>query len=179
MGAIPFNQNVWFKFSATSKQYRMEQHFRNIYPNFRNLSSGSFLSAFKFAPECLKFLVERFAFQKRFRKSGNFSGKILYQLPLFPKFLKFWVNGNRPKCIPEILVLRESSPRTTICKVCCTCILDLLTLALLITSPEPRVTSGYERFAWVFGTFDKITLRFAMNMLFWFCPGMGHFAHFY
>ena len=60
-----------------------------------------------------KFLVERFAFRKRFRKSGNFSGKILYQLPLFPKFLKFWVNGKRPKCIQEILVLRESSARTT------------------------------------------------------------------
>ena len=135
MGAIPFNQNVWFKFSATSMQYRMEQHFRNIYPNFRKLSSGSFLSAFKFAPECLKFLVEWFAFRKRFRKSGNFSGKILYQLPLFPKFLKFWVNGKRPKCIQEILVLRESSARTTMCKkVCCTCKLDLLTLALPITS---------------------------------------------
>ena len=136
MGAIPFNQNVWFKILATSMQYRMEQYFRNIYPNFRKLSSGSFLSAFNFAPECLKFLVERFAFRKRFRKSGNFSGKILYQLPLFPKFLKFWVNGKRPKCIQEILVLRESSARTTMCKqVCCTCKLNLLTLALLITSP--------------------------------------------
>ena len=71
----------------------MEQHFRNIYPNFRKLSSGSFLSAFNFAPECLKFLVEWVAFRKRFRKSENFSGKILYQLPLFLKFLKFWVNG--------------------------------------------------------------------------------------
>ena len=50
---------------------------------------------------------------------------------------------------------------------------------LSITYNQPRVTSGYERFAWVFGTFDKITLRFAMNMLFWFCPGMGHLAHFY
>ena len=45
---------------------------------------------------------------------------------------------------------------------------------LSITYNQPRVTSGYERFAWVFGTFDKITLRFAMNMPFWFCPGMGH-----
>ena len=52
---------------------------------------------------------------------------------------------------------------------------------LCITYNQPRVTSSYERFAWVFGTFDKITLSFAiaMNMLFWFCPGMGHFAHFY
>ena len=136
MGAIPFNQNVWFKFAATSLQYQMEQHFRNICENFRKLSTGSFLSAFKFAPECLKFLVEWFAFRKRFRKSGNFSGKILYQLPLFPKFLKFWVNGKCPKCIQEILVLRESSAPTSMCKkVCCTCKLDLLTLALLITSP--------------------------------------------
>ena len=50
---------------------------------------------------------------------------------------------------------------------------------LSITYNQPRVTSGYERCAWVFGAFDKITLRFAMNMLFWFCPGMGHFVHFY
>ena len=67
-------------------QYRMEQHFRDIYPNFPTLFSGSFLFASNFAPECLKFLVEWFAFWKRFRKSGNFCGKILYQLPLFPKF---------------------------------------------------------------------------------------------
>ena len=66
----------------------------------------------------------------------NFSGKILYQLPLFPKFLKFWVNGKCPKCIQAVLVLRETSARTTMCKkVCCTFKLDLLTLALLITSP--------------------------------------------
>ena len=89
MGAIPFNQNVWFQFSATSS------------------------TEWNFAPECLKFLVEWFAFRKSFRKSGNFSGKILYQLPLFPKFLKFWVNGKRPKCIQEILVLREWSARIT------------------------------------------------------------------
>ena len=136
MGAIPFNQNVWFKFSATSMRYRMEQHFRNIYANFRKLSSGSFLSAFKFAPECLNFWLNGSHFGNISGKSGNFSGKILYQLSLFPKFLKFWVNGKCPKCIQEILVLRESSASTTMCKkVCCTCKLDLLTLALLITSP--------------------------------------------
>ena len=38
------------------------------------------------------------------------------------------------------------------------------TIDLSITYNHPRVTSGYERFAWVFSTFDKITLRFAMNM---------------
>ena len=135
MGAIPFNQNAWFKFSATSMQYLMEQHFRNIYPNFRKLSSGSFLSAFNFAPECLKFLIEWFAFRK-------FSGS----LGTFPKFLKFWANGKRPKCIQEILVLRESSARTTMCKkVCCTSKLDLLTLALLITSPGQLAARSHLR----------------------------------
>ena len=52
--------------------------------------------------------------RKSFRKSRNFSGKILNQLSLFPKFLKFcWLNGKRTKCIQEILVLIESSARTT------------------------------------------------------------------
>ena len=134
----------------------MEQHFRGVYQNSRILFPRSVPSAFIFPPECLKFLVEWFAFRKGFRKSGNFSGKKLYQLPLFPKFLKFWLNGKRSKCIQEILVLWESSTRTTMCKkVCCTRKLDLLTSALLITSGT-----------WVFGAFDKITLRFAMNMTF-------------
>ena len=84
----------------------------------------------------IKFVVEWFAFRISFRKSGSFSGKILYQLPLFLKFIKFWVNGKRPKCLQEIWVLKQSSARTTMCKkVCCTCKLNLLTLALLITSP--------------------------------------------
>ena len=89
----------------------MEQHFRDVYPNFRKLFPGSFLSAFNFAPECLKFLVEWFAFRKSFRKSGNFSGKILYQMPLFPKCLKFWINGKRfplfescRKIKPDVLI---------------------------------------------------------------------------
>ena len=73
MGAIPFNQNVWFKFSATSIQYRMEQHFRNIYPNFRKLSSGSFLSAFKFAPEC--FWLKGSHFGNVSGSLGTFPGK--------------------------------------------------------------------------------------------------------
>ena len=110
--------------------------FSQYIPKFSKIIIGKFFFRIQICSRMSKFLVERFAFRKRFRKSGNFSGKILYQLPLFPKFLKFWVNGKRPKCIQEILVLRESSARTTMCKkVCCTSILDLLTLALLITSP--------------------------------------------
>ena len=109
MGAIPFNQNVWFKFSATSMQYRMEQHFRNIYQTFRKLSSGSLLSTFNFAPECLKFLVEWFAFRKSFRSLGTFPGKYFTNCRCFQSFLsfgwmesaqnaskKFWFWENRP-----------------------------------------------------------------------------------
>ena len=129
MAAIPFNQNVWFKFSATSIQYRMEQHFRNIYPNFRKLSSGSFLSAFKFAPEC--FWLKGSHFGNVSGSLGNFPGKYCTNCRCFQSFLSFgWMES------AQILVLRESSARTTMCKkVCCTCTLHLLTLALLITSP--------------------------------------------
>ena len=83
-------------------------------PKFSKIIFGKFSFSVQLCSRSLKFLVEWFAFRKSFRKSGNFSGKILYQLPLFPKFLKFsWLNGKRPKCIQEILVLRESSARTT------------------------------------------------------------------
>ena len=136
MGAIPFNQNVWFKFSATSLQYRMEQHFRNIYPNFRKLSSGSFLSAFKFAPECLNFWLKGSHFGNVSGSLGTFPGKYCTNCRCFQSFLsfgwmesaqnaskKFWFWENR------LHVLR------TMCKnVCCTCKLDVSTLALLITS---------------------------------------------
>ena len=113
--------------------------------------------------------------RKRFRKSGKFSGKILYQLPLFPKLLKFWVNGKRPNFGSERIVCTYYEVQKSVLHV------HITPIDLSITYNQPRVTSGYERFAWVFGTFDKIliTLRFAMNMLFWFCPGMGHFSHFY
>ena len=84
--------------------------------------------------------------RKRFRKSGNFSGKILYQLPLFPKFLKFWVKEKRPKCIQEILVLRESSARTTSVQKSVLHV-QIRPIDHSITYNQPRVTSGYERFA--------------------------------
>ena len=97
--------------------------FSQYIPKFSKIIIGKFSFRIQICSRMSKFLVERFAFRKCFRKSGNFSRKILCQLPLFPKFLKFWVNGKRPKCIQEILVLRESSARTTMCKkVCCTCI---------------------------------------------------------
>ena len=83
-------------------------------PKFSKIIFGNFSFSIQLCSRSLKFLVEWFAFRKSFRKSGNFSGKILYQLPLFPKFLKFcWLNGKRTKCIQEILALRESSARTT------------------------------------------------------------------
>ena len=34
---------------------------------------------------------------------------------------------------------------------------SVLHVHIRLTYNQPRVTSGYERFAWVFGTFDKIT----------------------
>ena len=38
--------------------------------------------------------------------SGNFSGKFLYCLPLFPIFLKFWLNGKHPSIpITKVSVL--------------------------------------------------------------------------
>ena len=55
--------------------------------NPRANSRATRRSPYTNAPECLKFLVEWFSFRKSFRKSRNFSGKILYQLPLLPKFL--------------------------------------------------------------------------------------------
>ena len=89
-----FNQNVWFKFSATSMQYRMEQHFRNICENFRKLSKGSFLSAFKFAPECLKFLVEWFAVGNVSGSLGTFPGKYCTNCRCFQTFLSFgWMES--------------------------------------------------------------------------------------
>ena len=94
MVAIPFNQNVWFKFSATSMQYRMEQHFRNIYPNFRKLSSGSFLSAFKFAPECLNFWLKGSHFGNVSGSLGTFPGKYCTNCRCFQSLLSFgWIES--------------------------------------------------------------------------------------
>ena len=89
MGAIPFSQNLWFKFSATSMQYRMEQHFHDIYPNCRKLSSGSFLSAFKFARECLNFWLKGSHFGNVSGSLGTFPGKYSTNCRCFQSFLSF------------------------------------------------------------------------------------------
>ena len=82
MGTIPSNQNVWFKFLATSSN-----EWNSIFAIYTQIFENYFREVFfPLSPECLKFLVEWFGFWESFRKSGNFSGKILYQLPPFPSF---------------------------------------------------------------------------------------------
>ena len=84
-----------------------------------------------------------------------------------------------PDCF-YLLIFYFEKFSTDVCRLPCAVNVNLnLSIDLSFTYNQPRVTSGYERFAWVFSMFDKITLRFAVNMLFWFCSGMGHFAHFY
>ena len=87
MGAIPFNQNVWFKFSATSMQYRMEQH--HVFAIYTQIIIGKFSFRIQICSQMSKFLVERFAFRKRFRKSGNFPGKYCTNCRCFQSFLSF------------------------------------------------------------------------------------------
>ena len=98
--------NVWFKILATSMQYRMEQYFRNIYPNFRKLSSGSFLSAFKFAPECLNFWLKGSHFGNVSGSLGTFPGKYCTNCRCFQSFLSFgWMesaqNASKKFCFWE------------------------------------------------------------------------------
>ena len=92
MGAIPFNQNVWFKFSATSitewssifAMYTQifENYFREVFfPHSTLLPRMSKISGWMVR------ISEKF--QKIPEKSPDFCGKILYQLPLFPELLKF------------------------------------------------------------------------------------------
>ena len=104
--------NVWFKILATSMQYRMEQYFRNIYPNFRKLSSGSFLSAFNFAPECKNKIsgwMVRISDKSVSGSLGTFPGKYCTNCRCFRSLLsfgflesaqnaskKFWFSENRP-----------------------------------------------------------------------------------
>ena len=102
-----FNQNVWFKFSATSSS-----EWNSIFQNFQKRGKPRELHYSRhritirgiFFPESFlsiqlcswSFSVEWFAF-RTFNISGNFSGKFLYHLTLFPNFRKFWLNGKDPR----------------------------------------------------------------------------------
>ena len=112
MGAIPFNQNVWFQFSATSS------------------------TEWNFAPECLKFLVEWFAFRKSFRSLGPFPGKYFTNCRCFQSFLSFgWMESAQNASKKFWFWENRLHVLLTMCKsMCCTCKLDVQTLALLITS---------------------------------------------
>ena len=72
----------------------MERHFqkipkagqpREVYPNFQFFFLEVFFPV-NFAPG--ESTVSGI--------SGNFSGKFLYDLPPFPNFRKFWLDGKRP-----------------------------------------------------------------------------------
>ena len=112
MGAIPFDQNVWFQFSATSS------------------------TEWNFAPECLKFLVEWFAFRKSFRSLGPFPGKYFTNCRCFQSFLSFgWMESAQNASKKFWFWENRLHVLLTMCKsMCCTCKLDVQTLALLITS---------------------------------------------
>ena len=88
------NGIVFFKTSKTEGQPR------EVYPNFRKIFNGRFLSIHFCSRDFqVEFLVEWFPFRTDSTASGisrNFSGKSLYHLPLFPNFRKFWLNVKRP-----------------------------------------------------------------------------------
>ena len=101
----PFNQNFRFKFSTT-----FSSEWNSIFKNFQkgdNLArytqiveifSRKLFFHSTDLPEFLEFSVEWFAFGNSTVSgiSGNFSGKFLCHLPLFPHFRTVWLNRKRP-----------------------------------------------------------------------------------
>ena len=89
-----------------------------------------------FAPECLKFLVEWFAFRKSFRSLGPFPGKYFTNCRCFQSFLSFgWMESAQNASKKFWFWENRLHVLLTMCKsMCCTCKLDVQTLALLITS---------------------------------------------
>ena len=102
---FPFNQNVWFEFSATSSS-----EWSSIFQNFQKRDQpreayysryrftirgiffpGSFLSiqlcSWSFSVECFLSAISEIQQFPEF----------LYHLTLFPNFWKFWLNGKRPR----------------------------------------------------------------------------------
>ena len=126
-GHFPFNQNVWFEFSATSscsERNSISQNSqkggqpREVYSNFRKNFPGFFFP-FSFAPgisRIFRWMVRFLEIEQFSDFLETFPGKILYHLPLFPNFRTFWLNGKRPM-FPEaelghFLVLRKPRSRS-------------------------------------------------------------------
>ena len=65
-------------------------------PKFSNLFFPEIFFPFNFAPgnsRIFRYIVRISEIQHFSGFSGNFSGKLLHHLPLFPNFRKFWLNG--------------------------------------------------------------------------------------
>ena len=106
VGRFPFNQNVRFKFSATSRceWQSILQNFHKrgqpceVYPNFPKIFPGSLLSIQLCFRDFWNFRLNGSHFGNSTVPgiSEKFSGTFLYHLPLFLNFRKFWMNGKRP-----------------------------------------------------------------------------------
>ena len=129
LGRFPFNQNVRFKFSATSIS-----EWNSILQNFQkgdNLARytqifGNFFPEvffpFNFAPGISRIFgrkVRISEIQQLSKFLETFQGKFLYHLPLFPNFQKFWLNGKGPSfwkfwkmLFHSLLEVAENSNRT-------------------------------------------------------------------
>ena len=107
-GLFPFNQNVWFEFSATSSS-EWDSIFQNFLkrgqpcvgiPKFSKIFSQKFSFRIQLCSRNFQSFWlngSHFGNSTAFEISGNVAGKFLYHLPLFPNFRKFCLNGKRPK----------------------------------------------------------------------------------
>ena len=128
----------------------MEQHFQKfpkrgqpseVYPNCRNFFPGCCFSIQLISRNFLEFSVEWFAFGNSTVSgiSGNFSGKFLCHLPLFPHFRTVWLNRKRPYSPCSTPRVFDINPSQTIItkkkKQECKC----LKLKSLNASPEVNI----------------------------------------
>ena len=124
-GRFPFNQKFRFEFFGNFQQ-RVEQYFqkfpkrgqpREVHPNFRKKFPGRFLSTQLCYWNFQKFGLNgsHFGISVVSGISGNFLGKFLYHLPLFPNFRKFWWNGGPglPQHVPLLLeIFLRNNPKS-------------------------------------------------------------------